>query len=538
MTTAAEPSVRRVWPKHLFRIASLVVPSWGAWYVTYSAAHAGDLIDGVALALGGLWLLVTNALIVRSVVLMFTRRRDGAAQSVPVLSDHRELVTCEPHVLAQIDVLTSAGSALAWPSALAIMSAVWLGWASLAVVGLLGTGLLDAVVMLAFFALRSADPLRGAVLSRRFVPAVVTEGDEVREELRFVDTRIPLGFRLFVSGRVGPRFATSRHVLEAGESRAEVVLESEVGPAVRGEHDAEPLELWLQDTFGLCRSVRVRSGAGRLTVLPRMRDAEKTAPLLDRGNGPRAPRPAARMPTEGQFQLREYQQGDDVRRIHWMRSVAARELVVRLPDEIPPDRPRVRLVLDTFFPEADSLACDAPSELLDSMVSVWLAAGKALVEAGARVTLAVAVPRDEGFAIARQDLMLRTLEPALRIGAKVRWQSRIPVDQLVTNEATYVVSRAVLASPLEQGSVRWIVVFPSAISPEPPWPSSGARLRYPIGSSENRWTLRRREETRIALARRDRARVLGMRGDIVRPLPGSFFVVPAADGAIRIEASR
>jgi len=525
VSPAADPSARRVWPKHLFRIASLVVPSWGAWYVTFSAAHSGDLIDGVALALGGLWLVVTNALIVRSIVLMFSRRRDGAARAAPVL--------------AQIDVLTSAGSALAWSSALAIMGAVWLGWASLAVVGLLGTGLLDAVVLLAFVALRGADPMRGAVLSRRFVPAVVTEGDQVREELRFTDTRIPLGFRLFVSGRVGPRFATSRHVLEAGESRAEVVLESEIGPAVRGEHDAEPLELWLQDTFGLCRSVRVRLGTARLTVLPRLRDAEKTVPLLDRGHGPRAPRPVSRMPTEGQFQLREYQQGDDVRRIHWMRSVAARELVVRLPDEIPPDRPRVRLVLDTFFPEADTLACDAPSELLDSMVSVWLAVGKALVESGARVTLAVAVPRDDGVAVARHDLMLRAPDPALRIGAQVRWQSRIPVGELFTDEATYVVSRAVLASPLEQGSVRWIVVFPSAISAEPPWPSSsGTRLRFPMGSSENRWTLRRREETAAGIARRDRARVLGMRGDIVRPLPGSFFVVPAADGAIRIEATR
>lgn len=527
MSTAADPFARRVWPKHLFRIASLVVPSWGAWYVTYSAAHAGDLIDGVAFSLGALWLLVTNALIVRSVVLMFSRRRDDAARAAPVL--------------AQIDVLTSAGSALAWSSAFAIMGAVWLGWASLAVVGLLGTGLLDAVVLLAFVSLRSADPLRGAVISRRFVPAVAREGDAVREELRFTDTRIPLGFRLFVSGRVGPRFATSRHVLEAGESRAEVVLESEIGPAVRGEHDAEPLELWLQDTFGLCRSVRVRAraSAAHLTVLPRLRDAEKTVPLLDRGHGPRAPRPAARMPTEGQFQLREYQQGDDVRRIHWMRSVAARELVVRLPDEIPPDRPRVRLVLDTFFPEADTLASDAPSELLDSMVSVWLAVGKALVESGARVTLAVAVPRANGVAVARHDLMLRAPDAALRIGAQVQWQSRIPVNELFTDEATYVVSRAVLASPLEQGSVRWIVVFPSAISAEPPWSSSsGVRLRFPMGSSENRWTLRRREETRVGLARRDRAQVLGMRGDIVRPLPGSFFVVPAADGAIRIEATQ
>lgn len=522
---------RRVWPKHLFRIASLVVPSWGAWYVTYGAAHSGDVIDGVALVLGGLWLVMSNALIIRTVALMFARSRRGGAASTS-------------SVLSQIDVLTSAGSAMAWSSAFAIVCAVWLGWASLAVVGLLGTGLLDAVVLLTFVALRGAEPLRGAVITRRFLPATVTEGDEVREEIRFSEARIPLGFRLFVSGRVGPRFATSRHVLEAAESRAEVVLESEIGPAVRGEHEAEPLEVWLQDMFGLCRSVRVPAcggrSAARLVVLPRMRDAEKTVPLLDRGHGPRAPRATSRMPTEGQFELREYQQGDDVRRIHWMRSVAARELVVRLPDEIPPDRPQVRLVLDTFFPEADTLACDAVGELLDSMVDVWLAAGKALVESGARVTLVVAAPRDEGFAVARQELMLRALDPALRLGAQVQWQSRVPLSELVTDQATYVVSRAILASPLEQKSIRWILVFPSAISAEPPWPSagSGARLRFPMGSSENRWTLRRRHETRTAIARRDRARVLGMRGDVVRPLPGSFFVVPAADGAIRIEATR
>lgn len=526
--SAPEVTPRRVWPKHLFRIASLVVPSWGAWYVTYTAAHPGDLLDGVAYTLGSLWVLLTSALIVRGFALAAVRARHaatGAASSTPLI--------------AQVDVLTSAGSVFAWLSPLAIIGAVWLGWASLAVVGLLGTGLLHAVVLLAFVALRGADPLRGATIARRFVPEVVTEGGAVVEQLRFDGVRIPLGFRLFVTGRVGPRFATSRHVLEAGESGAEVLLETDVGPAVRGMHDAEPLEVWLQDTFGLCRSVRVRTSAAHVTVLPRMRDAEKTVPLLDRGHGPRAPRSASRIPTEGHFDLREYQQGDDVRRIHWMRSAASRELVVRLPDEIPPDRPRVRLVLDTFFPEADTLACDAPHELLDSMVSVWLAVGKALIESGARVTLAVAIPRDDGVAVARHELTLRAPDAALRIGAQVGWQSRIPVDELFTDEATYVVSRAVLARPLQQASVRWIVVFPTALSPEPPWPSpSGARLRYPMGSSENRWSLRRREETRTALARRDRALVLGMRGDVVRPLTGSFFVRPSADGAIRIEATR
>ena len=106
----------RVWPKHLFRIASLVVPSWGAWYVTYSASHPGDLLDGVAYTLGGLWVLLTSALIVRGFALAAFRARHAAG-----------VATAAP-LIAQIDVLTSAGSVLAWLAPLAIMGAVWLGW--------------------------------------------------------------------------------------------------------------------------------------------------------------------------------------------------------------------------------------------------------------------------------------------------------------------------------------------------------------------------------------------------------------------------
>ena len=512
----------RTWPKHIFRLATLLVPSWLAWYAAFSAAHAGDVIDVVAFALGALWVILTCAVALRTIVIVASRKR-------------------EPHVpiLEQLDVLTSGGSALAWLSALATIAAVELGWASLAVVGLLGTALFNAVVLLTFLALRGRDPMRGATITRRFVPAVVTEGEELNEEIRFLGTRIPTGFRLFVTGRVGPRFATTRHVLDASESGAEVVLESEIGPAVRGEYDAEPLEAWLQDTFGICRSVRVRVGAAHLTVLPRLREADQTMSLLDRGQGPRAARPAGRMPTEGHFRLREYQQGDDVRRIHWMRSVASRELIVRLPDELPPDRPCVRLVLDTYFPEAENLACDAPSELLDSVVSVWLAVAKALVDSGHRVTLVSAIPRGDTVTKARQELSLRTPNPALHLGAQVQWQSKMVVDELLTSEATFVVSRAVLRQPLENSHIRWIVVFPTAVSPEAPWRTgSGARFRHPTGSAENRWTRQRREETRMATARRDRLRVLGMRGDVVRPLPGSFFVVPSPTGAIRLEAVR
>jgi uncharacterized protein (DUF58 family) len=516
------PVVSRSWPKHAFRIVSLVAPSAIAWSVAFTAADPGDLNDVVAFTLGPLWALLAGALLLRTIGVVSGRRREPTAP-----------------LLAQIDILTGSGVALAWLSALAIMAAVWLGWASLAVVGLLGTGLFHVVALLTFVAVRGGDPMRRATISRRFVPEVVTEGDAVIEELRFAGSRIPIGFRLFTTGRVGARWPTSRHVIEAVESGAEVVLESDIGPAVRGDHDAEPLEVWLQDTFGLCRSVRVHVGAARLTVQPRLPVAEQTASLLDRGAGPREPRPATRLPTEGSFRLREYQQGDDVRRIHWVRSLAARELIVRLPDELPPDRPHVRLVLDTFFPEAPALSCDAPAELLDCTVGVWLAVGRALAESGARVTLVTAVHQGAAIAKARHDLVLRTPGPALRLGAQVSWQGEMRVDELLTDEATFVVSRGVLVHPSAHPKARWIVVLP-AIARGLPWPfQSGARFPFPMGSSENRWSHRRREGNRLALARRDHAQaLLAIRADIARPPPGSFVAVPTRDGAIRLEAVR
>ena len=516
------PVAPRRWPKQLFRLVTLVVPSWLAWYVAFAEAHPDELTIAVKYALGPLWLLLMAALALRTIAIVASPRREPP---IPILS--------------QLDVLTSSGSALAWLSAGAIMGAVWLGWASLAVVGLLGTGLFHVVVLYTMVAVRSFDPMHSASITRRFVPDVATEGDEVIEELRFSGTRIPPGFRLFATGRVGARWATSRYVLEGAEAGGEVVLESKIGPAVRGEHDAEPLAVWLQDTFGLCRSIRVDVGASHLTVLPRLREAQHTTPLLGRGEGPRAPRATVRLPTEGSFRLREYQQGDDVRRIHWVRSLAARQLIVRLPDELPPDRPHVRLVLDTFFAEAEVLECDTPSELLDSVVSTWLAVARSLAESGVRVTLVAAVPNGDAVAIARHDFSLRTTAPALRLGAQVEWQGRMMVDELLTDEATLVVSRAVLARPHPYDKARWIVVLPSAISPEPPWRApSNARWHYPMGTLENRWSQRRREENRVAIARRDRARTVAMRADMVRPPPGSFLACPEATGAIRVEVIR
>lgn len=507
--------------KRAFRIGTLVVPSWLAWFVAFTYPRSSHVADVMARALMPLWILIVAAIVLRILGLAFSKR--GAPGGL----------------LAQVDILTGAGSALSWTSALSIMGAVWMGWASLAYVGLLGSGLFHVVVVLAMAALRSGDPTRSGSITRRFTPSMPSEGESVVEELRFENVHIPIGFRMFVTGRVAPRWATTRHLLEAGASGGEVSLESEIGPAVRGDFEVEPTRIWLEDTFGFTRSAPIEVGRARLTVVPRTTVAEHATPLLARGIGANEPRPTGVLPTEGAFDLREYKPGDDVRRIHWVRSLAARELVVRLPDELPPNRPRVRLVLDTHFPESMS-AGEAPGELLDALVETWLAAGRALLQTGARVTLVVPVGREgaSAAAVIRQELTMRSESEALQLGARIAWQSQTRVEDILTDEETFIVSRSVLFVPPPKTKARWIVVVPTLT--EPPWPShSPARMRHPMGSADNRWLRVRRDEKRREQARRDYAEaVLAMRTIVAAPPAGSFLVRSARKGEIVLEALR
>ena len=508
--------------KRLFRIATILLPSWLAWTMAFGAARSSHLAGNIALLLAPIWGLTTCLLIVRMVLAFMRRREDKSI-----------------HVAAELDLLTTPGAALAWISAAMIVGASTIGYASLAVVGLLGCGLFHLMVIVALLSLRAGGAPRGIALTRRFTANQITEGDDVIEELTFTAPKIPLGYRLLVTGRVGPRWATTRHVVESIESGAEIVIESEIGPAVRGDHDAEPLSVWLQDSFGVCKSTVVGVGATHLTVLPKVRAAEETKTLLDSGLGEQAARQTKR-PTEGAMALREYQLGDDVRRIHWMRSLASRELVVRQPDEAPPERPHVRLVLDTYFPEASQLASDTPAEMLDALVQVWLSVARSLAESGARVTLECALPtrsRDPmNVTKARRDYQLRAPDAAQRFGAQVEWQSAMTVDALCSGDTTYVISRAVLYQGAAPPNAKWILVLPG-ITQEVPWPATtAARMAFPMGTPDNRWSVRRAENDRLALARRDRGRaLLAMRADVALPPPGSFIAKWQVGGAVRLE---
>jgi hypothetical protein len=245
------------------------------------------------------------------------------------------------------------------------------------------------------------------------------------------------------------------------------------------------------------------------TVLPKAIVVDGVRELLGAGGDAPTSTQTERMPTEGTFRIREYVPGDDMRRIHWVRSLQANELVVRLPDEIPPADPVVRLVLDNHLWGAEMLTCLAPDQLLDALVRVWLGIGKALVASGTRVTLVTAVDRGNGNGIGAvtRSFAPRSPREAQQLGARATWQSTFPIDGLLEARGVRQVVVSCRPRPVEAHSDLVWVFVPEATwtSPEPWLPTADAiKLQFPLGSADNRMSRRRRERARVETMWRDR----------------------------------
>jgi uncharacterized protein (DUF58 family) len=339
------------------------------------------------------------------------------------------------------------------------------------------------------------------------LPEVAIEGDALREEVRLSGVKIPSGMRLFASGRALRHGVVTRYAVGSEGSGSDIRLESELGPAPRGEHRVPPLTLWLGDVLGLARTPVAQRGEAMLTVLPRAGAVDGVKELLGHGGDDAISRPALQRPTEGTFRIREYAEGDDTRRIHWVRSLQANQLVVRLPDEIPPAEPVVRLILDNDLAGTEALSCRASDELLDALVRVWLGIGKALAETGTRVTLVAAAEKAGTVAAVERPMLARSPREALRLGARIAWQAALPLSTLLARSAVrqVVVScrpRRLDASP----DIVWVVVPEMAWTTPERWlpATSAAMLQFPTGTADNRPTRRRHERHAIEAAWRDR----------------------------------
>ena len=472
----------------LLRISSLILPVGLAGLLAVRVDRE-PILHTVAPVLVMLWIFMIGTLVMRFI--------EGREHRGPSSTSHWE----------HIDVLTAGGAALSWLASGALIGARLTGWASLSVIGVLGFGLVFATVAWTTIMAGGLDRWRKAVISREILPEVAAEGDELREELRLTNVEIPIGMRLFVTGQPMRHGPVTRYAIGAESSKAELRLESALGPARRGEHHAPPLALWLGDVLGLSRTPTVLRAEARFTILPRPGVVDGAQRLLDLGGDDALARPAHKLPTEGTFRIRAYVAGDDTRRIHWVRSSQQDELIVRLPDEVPPAAPFVRVVLDNELFGTETLTTRAPDDLLDALVRVWLGVGRSLSESGTRVTLVTALAHDGTMRSVERKLRARSSRDDQRLGARVTWQATVPLDALVGrgNVRQIVISsrpRRVDAA----ADLVWVVV------PELAWTScedlvrtdSGLTHMFPSGSAENRGGRRRREQRRLERQWHDR----------------------------------
>lgn len=140
----------------------------------------------------------------------------------------------------------------------------------------------------------------------------------------------------------GGRIRVSLPTLSASK-RGSVAVERVI-PA-RGRYRIGPLRARLVDPFGLAEATQVVGVEASLLVYPRIEVLHETSPTQTRGSGGRTPLHRLAVAGDEFYAVRDWQDGDDLRKVHW-RSTARRGSLQIRQDENPPF-PRATLLIDT-----------------------------------------------------------------------------------------------------------------------------------------------------------------------------------------------
>ena len=137
--------------------------------------------------------------------------------------------------------------------------------------------------------------------------------------LLLLEDKLPYG----ISGR-------ARFAVNGIEPRGTRETAYKIEAAGRGRYDVGPLEVLVADPFGLARTRSTGLGASQLLVHPRI---EKLSLPRDLGERRTASASALRQPTgprgEDFYTLREYAEGDELRKIHWPSTARRGKLMIR-----------------------------------------------------------------------------------------------------------------------------------------------------------------------------------------------------------------
>lgn len=258
-------------------------------------------------------------------------------------------------------VPTRRGWTLAGGSVSLIVGSRVLGAGALAGLGLSGG-------LLLLFALAYVTRGRpGLDIRRHARPSRVHVGAEGRVVLEGATTaRTPL---LALTEMVDGGARSARFVLSPSGAGERIEATYRVPTVRRGRHELGPLLAIVSDPLGLARRAWEVVDVTDIIVRPRVHPV--LAPRRA-GGGDQDPRAeGARVPAfepAGEFlALRDYEPGDDPRRVHWRSSARLGELVVRQDEAAAPGR--VVLLLDTRMSVHDDASFEIAVEAIASLAT-------------------------------------------------------------------------------------------------------------------------------------------------------------------------
>lgn len=236
--------------------------------------------------------------------------------------------------------LTTRGSAFAASGALLVAAGVLLGQPDLTRVGVLLLALVGIALLLvrrhglALEVRRSVSPSRVAIDERSVVTVTVRNTEASPSPVVMAEESLDyaLGDR--------PRFVVPS--LRAGAVHE---VQYSVRSHTRGVHHLGPLRVRARDPFGLALRSAAVPGDCEIVVLPRVLPLA-SGRSLGSGIGSEGSVPhMVALHGEDDQTVREYRDGDDLRRIHWPATARTGDLMVRQEDR--PAKRRAVILLDT-----------------------------------------------------------------------------------------------------------------------------------------------------------------------------------------------
>jgi uncharacterized protein (DUF58 family) len=240
--------------------------------------------------------------------------------------------------------------------------------------GQLGFGLI-ALVVIAVFVVRMGRHDVG--VRRTVTPERAQAGREVTVDLHLINSGRGAAPLLLLEDQLPTELsARARFAVRGIEPKGNRVTSYTLRPARRGHYAIGPLEVTVMDPFGVARKDAEAAGLTTFLVYPR------TEPLSlpkDSGNRRTVTVSARRQPTgstgEDFYTLREYVEGDDLKRIHWPATAKRGRYMIR--QEETPWHARATVLLDDRAEAYNTHSWERGVEVAASMIDLYHRAGYA-----------------------------------------------------------------------------------------------------------------------------------------------------------------